>query len=494
MWIVTPFQRAQLRVNRPRTLLKYSLRNRVPQQMNIMRRLTELNDISCLDNPRMTHNSFDRLCHILHEMGGLRDSKHVSVHEQVTMFLSVPAHHKKNRTVKYDFICSGQTVSRHFHKVLNVVLRLHPLLLAKPTPVPSNSNCSRWRWFEGCLGALNGTYIDVRVPTNDKARYRTRKGSIAVNVLGVCDRDLNFIYILSGWEGSATNSRVLRDAMNRNNSLKFQEVCEMDVEVVAGVRRGAGRKGGKLSHRIWSVIEEESLLVALKEIARNSGLKSDPHISSKIHVWKKTYSCLLGMLSKSGFGWDEPAYMVDPFAHTLRHKSFLYFSSWSDVFGKDCANGVVSLTINDSRGPVRPEHVTVTPECYVPSPDPNIYGDDHEFMAVFANKKPNNSNEQSKVNKGSLKKQKVEQTNLDTKFDEKIDSSVNTQNTQLSELSHRFGMEYKESKTQKSVWDAIDVIPGLMINDKCMIAKKLVNNKMTWSYFSVRLKAQVSTW
>ncbi|KAL0316955.1 UNVERIFIED_CONTAM: hypothetical protein Scaly_2867400 [Sesamum calycinum] len=55
--------------------------------------------------------------------------------------------------------------------------------------------------FQGCLGALDGTYIDIRVPADDKALYHTHKGSIAVNVLGVCDRDLNFIYVLSGWEG-----------------------------------------------------------------------------------------------------------------------------------------------------------------------------------------------------------------------------------------------------------------------------------------------------
>ncbi|KAL0295082.1 UNVERIFIED_CONTAM: hypothetical protein Sradi_6853600 [Sesamum radiatum] len=56
--------------------------------------------------------------------------------------------------------------------------------------------------MQGCLGALDGTYIDVRVKAEDRARYRTRKGSIAVNVLGVCDRDMRFIYVLVGWEGN----------------------------------------------------------------------------------------------------------------------------------------------------------------------------------------------------------------------------------------------------------------------------------------------------
>ncbi|KAL0342762.1 UNVERIFIED_CONTAM: hypothetical protein Scaly_1938800 [Sesamum calycinum] len=37
---------------------------------------------------------------------------------------------------------------------------------------------------KGCLGALDGTYIGVRVLEADKGRYRTRTGHIAVNVLG----------------------------------------------------------------------------------------------------------------------------------------------------------------------------------------------------------------------------------------------------------------------------------------------------------------------
>ncbi|XLU30774.1 hypothetical protein S245_066840, partial [Arachis hypogaea] len=73
----------------------------------------------------------------------------------------------------------------------------------------------------GCLGALDGTYIDVTVSEEDKSRYRTRKGKISTNVLGIRNRDMNFVYVLSGWEGSASDSRVLRDAISRCNNLKI---------------------------------------------------------------------------------------------------------------------------------------------------------------------------------------------------------------------------------------------------------------------------------
>nr|KAJ0216867.1 hypothetical protein LSAT_V11C300107190 [Lactuca sativa] len=42
-----------------------------------------------------------------------------------------------------------------------------------------------------------------------------------MNVLGVCNRDMNFVYVLAGWEGSTTDSRVLQDAITRHNGLKI---------------------------------------------------------------------------------------------------------------------------------------------------------------------------------------------------------------------------------------------------------------------------------
>ncbi|KAL0320106.1 UNVERIFIED_CONTAM: hypothetical protein Sradi_5272100 [Sesamum radiatum] len=72
----------------------------------------------------------------------------------------------------------------------------------------------------GCLGALDGTYIDVKVPDLEKGRYCTRKGHVAVNVLSVCNMNMQFIYVLTGWEGSAADSRVLRDAITRPDGLR----------------------------------------------------------------------------------------------------------------------------------------------------------------------------------------------------------------------------------------------------------------------------------
>ncbi len=39
-------------------------------------------------------------------------------------------------------------------------------------------------------------------------------------MLGVCSHDMKFIHVLPGWEGSAVDSKVLRDAISRKHPLK----------------------------------------------------------------------------------------------------------------------------------------------------------------------------------------------------------------------------------------------------------------------------------
>ena len=55
------------------------------------------------------------------------------------------------------------------------------------------------------------------------ASYRDRHGKISQNVLAACNFDLEFIYILSGWEGLAHDSKLLHDAVSRRNGLKVPE-------------------------------------------------------------------------------------------------------------------------------------------------------------------------------------------------------------------------------------------------------------------------------
>ncbi|XP_004235461.2 uncharacterized protein [Solanum lycopersicum] len=171
----------------------------------------------------MDRNAFHNLVLLTKDVGGLTDGKYMSRSEKLAMFLNILAHHEKNRSIKVDYIRSGWSVSQAFNECLRAILKLTPLFLVNPKPILENEIEDRWKWFKGCLGALDGTYIHIRVPSVYKPRYRTRKGDIATNVLGVCDRNLNFTYVLPGWEGLAADGRVLRDAVVRRNGLKIPE-------------------------------------------------------------------------------------------------------------------------------------------------------------------------------------------------------------------------------------------------------------------------------
>ncbi|KAL8487076.1 hypothetical protein ACS0TY_023672 [Phlomoides rotata] len=94
---------------------------------------------------------------------------------------------------------------------------------------------------------------------------------------------------------------------------------------------GDGEKGKTVrNRRSWSKMEEDALVLCLVEIV-NNGWKADnsfkvgfqrelekgmhallpgtdivvnPHINSKIHVWKKDYGSLFDALSKTDIGWN----------------------------------------------------------------------------------------------------------------------------------------------------------------------------------------------
>ncbi|XP_073064103.1 uncharacterized protein [Primulina eburnea] len=198
--------------------------NQVRKHLNIAV-IIDIGDVQCVVNLRINRNAFVRLCYLLTHVGRLVESRYVRIEDKVSMFLSVLAYHKKNRVIGHDYVRSGHTINTHFHQVLQSILMLHPLLLVKPSSVDDSGTNETWKWFKGCLGALDGTYVSVHVPTMDKARYRTRKCTIAVNVLGVCGREMKFIYALTGWEGSAADDRVLKDAVTRDDTLKIPRGC-----------------------------------------------------------------------------------------------------------------------------------------------------------------------------------------------------------------------------------------------------------------------------
>ncbi|XP_051196783.1 protein ALP1-like [Lolium perenne] len=135
---------------------------------------------------------------------------------------------------------SLETTSRHFGNVLTAILSLTGEFIKLPEPTATPPDDYKWKWFPNALGALDGCHVDVFVRVADKGRYRNRKQDITTNMLGVVDWNMKFLYVLPGWEGSASDSKVLKDAMRIDRQDAFVVPEGKYYLVDAGYTNGPG--------------------------------------------------------------------------------------------------------------------------------------------------------------------------------------------------------------------------------------------------------------
>lgn len=63
----------------------------------------------------------------------------------------------------------------------------------------------------------------MKVPREEAPRFRGRKDYPTQNILAACNFDMKFTYVLAGWEGTASDSRILKDALTREDRLNIPE-------------------------------------------------------------------------------------------------------------------------------------------------------------------------------------------------------------------------------------------------------------------------------
>ncbi|VFQ71810.1 unnamed protein product [Cuscuta campestris] len=99
-------------------------------------------------------------------------------------------------------------------------------MMVKPgfaVPSKIRGNTRFYPYFKDCIGAIDGTHIPAMIKGRQVSSYRNRHGVQSQNVLAACNFDLEFIYVLSGWEGSAHDSKMLSDALSRRNGLEVPQ-------------------------------------------------------------------------------------------------------------------------------------------------------------------------------------------------------------------------------------------------------------------------------
>ncbi|XP_045802374.1 uncharacterized protein LOC123895954 [Trifolium pratense] len=131
----------------------------------------------------------------------------MGVEEMVAMFLVVVGHGVGNRMIQERFQHSGETVSRHFHRVLHACLKLSFKYIKPKDPMFRDCHAkvkndqSYWPFFKNAIGAIDGTHVSCVVSASDQPKFIGRKGYPTQNVMAVCDWNMCFTFVLAGWEG-----------------------------------------------------------------------------------------------------------------------------------------------------------------------------------------------------------------------------------------------------------------------------------------------------
>ncbi|XP_017970384.1 PREDICTED: uncharacterized protein LOC108660642 [Theobroma cacao] len=164
---------------------------------------------------RMESHAVLQLIETLINKGWLHPSKDMKALEAVALFLWTCAHNETNRNVQNKYEKSAETVRRKFGEVLDsLCLLANEIVKASDfqyVEVPSKIKNDRryWPYFQGCIGAIDGSHVLAIPPVNDQIRFIGRKGYPTLNVMLVCNFDMLFTFVVVGWPGTTHDTPYL---------------------------------------------------------------------------------------------------------------------------------------------------------------------------------------------------------------------------------------------------------------------------------------------
>ncbi|GER45709.1 aspartate carbamoyltransferase [Striga asiatica] len=238
--------------------------------------------------------------------------------------------------------------------------------------------------------------------------------------------------------------------------LRIDRICFGHL-VMESTASGGCNSQGNGQRRVWTRDEESALIQGLRDLVSRgwkcdngfrsgytnileqhmaqcfpgTNIKAEPHILSKITVWKKNYGLILGMLATSGFEWSETGNMIVVKEDAVWQSYINVINSFPEQCD-DLNNNMDSFSAQEGE-----------------------------------------SSASGKSKRDGKRKHNVE---VEDKIIGLISSVCEETNKRLSELSVRFTNQGDAKEQRIAVYEALKKIPNITTDEKVIVARYLCKN------------------
>ncbi|KAL8519024.1 hypothetical protein ACS0TY_010099 [Phlomoides rotata] len=214
----------------------------------------------------------------------------------------------------------------------------------------------------------------------------------------------------------------------------------------------------------------------------NTDLKPEPHINSRITVWKRNYHSLFEILKNTGVGLDSTTKMieatdeqwdafmkVDPNAQLMRSKSWPLYDDWCEIFGNSRATGEASVS-----------HLRATTPPPLFSTGMNVdsasnrVGDEtqDESQSPSGYAQTGESTDTGKTNSGRKRKSPLQPDPMVCVVQNFCDNASN----RLGDIAQRIGHDQDMSAARKMIYSLISKMSMLTLHEKLRATTLIARN------------------